>query len=116
MSVAAADGDSVADAIFRRAADELLAIAVSVREQLAFPAAEPALISFSGGAFAANSPLRGHFSSVLSNSEHLFRLSQPALSPLEGSAILALRAPGTRLDQRVIENLKLSSTLMSGNE
>jgi N-acetylglucosamine kinase-like BadF-type ATPase len=116
MSVAAAAGDSEADTIFRRAAEELLAIAVSVHRQLVFPADEPALISFSGGAFAPDSPLRRYFSSALSNSEHLFRLSAPDLSPLEGSAILALRAPGTRLDQQIVENLKHGSALLNSGE
>ena len=99
VSRAAADGDAAAHAILVSAAQELVALATSLREALGFPAQERVPLSWSGGVLQKEPLVRDAFiRAVLANGG--FAVVEPRHAPGHGAALyarrLAVHDPGLR--------------------
>lgn len=88
---AAALGDTQAQDIFRRAAQELAHIADALRRTLGFAQGEAVKLSYSGGAFAAGDVLLTPFRQALAAASPAFELCQPMYEPHIGAALYAAR-------------------------
>ncbi len=88
---AASLGDGEALAIFRRAGQELAAIADALRRTLRFEAGETVKLSYSGGAFAAGDVLMTPFKQALAAASPSFQLCLPLHEPHYGAALYAAR-------------------------
>ena len=86
---AARQGDAAAIDIYRRAAEELTEMALTIRSQLDFPAGEPVAVSYSGGLFRAGDVILTPFRSCME--QHGFTLTAPRFTPVLGALILAAR-------------------------
>jgi len=94
VSAAAARGDGAAGAILEQAAVELADMVDAVRASLGV-APEVALpVSFSGGLFAVDGPLRAPFAQALAARALPYRLTLPKLAPVLGAALYAARLAG----------------------
>ena len=91
VSKAAAQGDSAALDIFRRAGQELAQIADAIRRQLGYDTGEKVRLSYSGGAFAAGDLLLKPFHAALLASFAGFELCRPQHEPHFGAALYAAR-------------------------
>jgi N-acetylglucosamine kinase-like BadF-type ATPase len=90
VSRAAADGDRGSHAILMSAAQELAALANSLRNVLDFPADVPVPLSWSGGVLSQESMVRGAFARII-NETGYFALADPLHAPGYGAALNARR-------------------------
>lgn len=91
VAAAAGQQDAAAGAIFRRAGEELAAIADALRRALGFEAGEPVRVSWSGGAFSAGELLRSPFIAALQSRSPDFEPHTPLHPPHLGAALYAIR-------------------------
>lgn len=90
-SQAAAQGDSAVIALFGQAAEELAAIAESIRLALGYGEDEPVPLSYSGGVFAAGPLVLGPFAAALAARSPGYDLREPLFEPGHGAALYARR-------------------------
>jgi N-acetylglucosamine kinase-like BadF-type ATPase len=107
VSQAATAGDVQADAIFERAADELLQMIAAVHNQLSVPASQVLPVSYSGGLFNSGT-LQTRLSEKLAQAGDHYRLVIPRLPPVAGAALYAAKLSGTPLGDAAIERLQES--------
>ncbi len=105
MSRAAEAGDSQVQAIFERAAQELVALVTAVRTRLAVPETVSLAVSYSGGMFRNSSPVLARFRDVLTQSVLPFTLANPEFPPTVGAALYAARRGGYALDAAALARL-----------
>ncbi|WP_338763234.1 BadF/BadG/BcrA/BcrD ATPase family protein [Massilia sp. METH4] len=109
VSEAAAQGDRQAAAILDAAAAEIAALVDAVRGQLGVGPEMELAVSYSGGLFGAEGPLRTPFGQALAASgKGAYRLATPRLPPVLGAALYAARCAGTPLDAAALERLEAS--------
>lgn len=106
VSEAAAQGDLQAAAILESAAVEVAALVDAVRGQLGVEPGTEVAVSYSGGLFGAEGPLRVPFARALAaGGAGAYRLATPRLPPVLGAALYAARSAGTPLDPAALERL-----------
>jgi len=105
VSAAAAQGDLAAGAILERAAAELAEMVDAVRAALGVAPEAAVPVSYSGGLFAVDGPLRAPFARALAARAHPYRLTLPALAPVLGAALYAARSAGLALDEAACARL-----------
>ena len=109
LIAAAADaGDTLAAALFARAADELVAIVDAVHRQLDIPAQATVTVSYSGGLFRQRELLLTRVQARLESEERRYRVVPPRLPPVAGAALYAARLRGTALSSWAISALERS--------
>ena len=106
VSEAAAQGDAQAAAILDAAAAEVAALVDAVRGQLGVDPEADVAVSYSGGLFGAEGPLRERFARALdAGGAGAYRLVTPRLPPVLGAALYAALVAGTPLDAAALERL-----------
>jgi N-acetylglucosamine kinase-like BadF-type ATPase len=105
VSEAAARGDGQAQAIIDAAAAELVALVDAVRSALGVDAAQELAVSYTGGLFGDDGPLRTPFAMALAARDAAYRLAPPRLAPVLGAALYAARSAGTPLDAAALARL-----------
>jgi N-acetylglucosamine kinase-like BadF-type ATPase len=106
VSEAAALGDAQAAAILESAALEVAALVDAVRGQLGVDPGTEVTVSYSGGLFGEDGPLRAPFARVLAaSSAGAYRLMAPRLPPVLGSAVYAADQVGIPLNGAALERL-----------
>lgn len=105
VTEAAAQGDGLAQAIVDRAAAELVDMVDAVRAGLDVPAAATVAVSYTGGLFGPEGPLRAPFARSLAARARPCRLQEPLLDPSLGAALYAARGNGTPLDAAALARL-----------
>lgn len=105
VTEAAAQGDLLAQAIVDRAAAELADMVDAVRTALDVPSAATLAVSYTGGLFGAEGPLRAPFARTLAARAHPYRLQEPLLAPSLGAALYAARTNDTPLDAAALARL-----------
>ena len=110
VTQAAAAGDAQAMTIVRDAAGELAHMVDATRRRLAFGAAEPVAVSYSGGVFDnVGALLLDHFTSALQAFRPGYQVSEPVLPPGIGAALYAAKRHGNPLSNAAIERLRAQS-------
>ncbi len=102
---AAALGDRQAQAILDAAAAELAEIVDAVSVALGAVPDDGLAVSYTGGLFGADGPLRAPFAQALAARAGRYRLTPPRLAPVLGAALYAARSAGTPLDESAIARL-----------
>lgn len=92
---AAGAGDTHAQDIVRRAADELALLVAATCQELKVPAAEPVPVSYSGGLFGSGPGFLREFQRALEAARPAHILRAPLFSPALGAALYAARLHGT---------------------
>jgi N-acetylglucosamine kinase-like BadF-type ATPase len=106
VSEAAALGDAQAVAILESAALEVAALVDAVRGQLGVDPGTEVTVSYSGGLFGEDGPLRAPFARVLAaSSAGAYRLMAPRLPPVLGAAVYAAHQVGIPLNGAALERL-----------
>ena len=105
VSEAAALGDRQAEAIIEAAASELVNIVDAVRTALGVAPGLEVAVSYTGGLFGADGPLREPFAKALAARVRPYRLTPPRLAPALGAALYAARSAGTPLSAAALERL-----------
>ena len=105
VAEAAEAGDQQARAIFERAAAELVAIVVAVRQTLQVPDGVILPVSYSGGVFDADVLLLEPFRRGLNLYPGQFKLMMPLLTPAIGAAIYAAKCAGFTFSQEALTRL-----------
>jgi N-acetylglucosamine kinase-like BadF-type ATPase len=106
VSEAAALGDAQAAAILESAALEVVALVDAVRGQLGADPGTEVTVSYSGGLFGEDGPLRAPFARVLAvSSAGAYRLMAPRLPPVLGAAVYAAHQVGIPLNPAALERL-----------
>jgi len=106
VSEAAALGDAQAAAIIESAALEVAALVDAVRGQLGVDPGTEVTVSYSGGLFGVEGPLRAPFARVLAaSSAGAYRLMAPRLPPVLGAAVYAAHQVGIPLNPAALERL-----------
>ncbi|USX25337.1 N-acetylglucosamine kinase [Oxalobacteraceae bacterium OTU3CINTB1] len=105
VSEAAARGDSQAQTIIAAGASELAALVDAVRTGLGIDAAQCLAVSYTGGLFGEDGPLRAPFALALAARGASYRLVAPRLAPVLGAALYAARSSGSPLDFAALERL-----------
>ena len=106
VSEAAALGDAQAAAILESAALEVAALVDAVRDQLGVEPGTEVTVSYSGGLFGVEGPLRAPFARVLAaSSAGAYRLIAPRLPPVFGAAVYAAQQVGIPLNPAALERL-----------
>jgi len=106
VSEAAALGDAQAAAILESAALEVAALVDAVRGQLGVDPGTDVTVSYSGGLFGEDGPLRAPFARVLATSSAgAYRLIVPRLPPVLGAAVYAAHQVGIPLSPAALERL-----------
>jgi len=106
VSEAAGQGDLQAAAIIESAAAELAALVDAVRGQLGVEPDTEVAVSYSGGLFGAQGPLRAPFARALAASgAGAYRLVAPRLPPVLGAALYAALAAGAPLDPAALDSM-----------
>jgi len=106
VSEAAALGDAQAAAILESAALEVAALVDAVRGQLGVDPGTDVTVSYSGGLFGEDGPLRAPFARVLATSSAgAYRLIAPRLPPVLGAAVYAAHQVGIPLSPAALERL-----------
>jgi N-acetylglucosamine kinase-like BadF-type ATPase len=106
VSEAAALGDAQAVAILESAALEVAALVDAVRGQLGVDPGTEVTVSYSGGLFGEDGPLRAPFARVLAaSSAGAYRLMAPRLPPVLGAAVYAAHQVGIPLNPAALERL-----------
>jgi N-acetylglucosamine kinase-like BadF-type ATPase len=89
MSEAQAAGDRQVEAIFARAANELVGLVLATRKSLGVPHEHSLPVSYSGGMFREPSPILQRFRNALTSGALPFTLAEPRFSPAVGAALYA---------------------------
>jgi N-acetylglucosamine kinase-like BadF-type ATPase len=110
---AAKAGDKLAQAIFQRAADELVLCAQAVRRALAVPEFVRLPVSHSGGVLAGAELLMKAFKSGLEKADPPFDYRAPRYPPAVGAAAHAARLAGKPLKPGALNTLRLESDAAS---
>jgi len=106
VSEAAALGDAQAAAIIESAALEVAALVDAVRGQLGVDPGTEVTVSYSGGLFGVEGPLRAPFARMLAaSSAGVYRLMAPRLSPVLGAAVYAAHQVGIPLNPAALDRL-----------
>jgi N-acetylglucosamine kinase-like BadF-type ATPase len=106
VSEAAALGDAQAVAILESAALEVAALVDAVRGQLGVDPGTEVTVSYSGGLFGVEGPLRAPFARVLAaSSAGAYRLIAPRLPPVLGAAVYAAHQVGIPLNPAALDRL-----------
>ncbi|MBD8626968.1 N-acetylglucosamine kinase [Oxalobacteraceae sp. CFBP 8753] len=106
VSEAAALGDAQAAAILESAAVEVAALVDAVRGQLGVDPGTEVTVSYSGGLFGVDGPLRAPFARVLAaSSAGAYRLMAPRLPPVLGAAVYAAHQVGIPLNPAALDRL-----------
>jgi N-acetylglucosamine kinase-like BadF-type ATPase len=106
VSEAAALGDAQAVAILESAALEVAALVDAVRDQLGVDPGTEVTVSYSGGLFGEDGPLRAPFARVLAaSSAGAYRLMAPRLPPVLGAAVYAAHQVGIPLNPAALDRL-----------
>jgi len=106
VSEAAALGDAQAAAILESAALEVAALVDAVRGQLGVEPDTEVTVSYSGGLFGVEGPLRAPFARVLAaSSAGAYRLMAPRLPPVLGAAVYAAHQVGIPLNPAALDRL-----------
>jgi N-acetylglucosamine kinase-like BadF-type ATPase len=106
VSEAAALGDAQAAAILESAALEVAALVDAVRGQLGVDPGTEVTVSYSGGLFGVDGPLRAPFARVLAaSSAGAYRLIAPRLPPVLGAAVYAAHQVGIPLNPAALDRL-----------
>lgn len=106
VTQAAALGDTQAAAIIEAAAIEVAALVHAVRASLAIDPAREVAVSYSGGLFGADGPLRTPFARALAaGGTGAYRLLPPRLPPVLGAALYAALQAGAPLGADALEHL-----------
>jgi N-acetylglucosamine kinase-like BadF-type ATPase len=105
VTEAAAQGDRQAEAIIEAAAAELAALVDAVRGGLGVAAGVGVDVSYTGGLFGADGPLREPFARALAARANSYRLAAPRLAPVLGAAMYAAHSAGTPLSAAALERL-----------
>jgi len=106
VSEAAALGDAQAAAILESAALEVAALVDAVRSQLGVDPGTEVTVSYSGGLFGVEGPLRAPFARVLAaSSAGAYRLIAPRLPPVLGAAVYAAHQVGIPLNPAALDRL-----------
>jgi N-acetylglucosamine kinase-like BadF-type ATPase len=105
VAEAATLGDHQAEAIIEAAAAELAALVDAVRGALGVAAGVEVAVSYTGGLFGADGPLREPFARALAMRAASYRLAPPRLAPVLGAALYAARSAGTPLSAAALERL-----------
>lgn len=100
----ASDGDPAAARIFDQAGEELAQIVSSVYSRGKFP--KPVTISWSGGVFHSRQYFIDSLQYHLRRIPHI--LKEPALDPLPGGILCAMRESGVSWEPQIIQTLKES--------
>ncbi|KQS53868.1 N-acetylglucosamine kinase [Brevundimonas sp. Leaf363] len=101
VAQAAGEGDEAAQAVFRRAGQELAAVVDAIRRQLEYPPGEPVYLSYSGGVFRSGDLVLRPFREQLSTWSADYRMVSPRFSPAIGAAIYAARMVGQPLNPQI---------------
>ena len=97
-------------AIIGDAAIELALMVEATRRQLGFAAAEPVVVSYSGGVFDnVGAMLLEPFTASLRAYHSGYRVCEPALPPAIGAALYAAKRRGQPLSSAAIERLRAQS-------
>jgi N-acetylglucosamine kinase-like BadF-type ATPase len=107
MSDAATVGDLQVQAIFERAAAELVALVSAVRASLGVSATKALPVSYSGGMFRPPSPLLAAFRRELTGGSLPFTLAEPRFPPSVGAALYAAKRSAFSLNDNSLERLTL---------
>jgi N-acetylglucosamine kinase-like BadF-type ATPase len=105
VAEAATLGDHQAEAIIEAAAAELAALVDAVRGALGVAAGVEVAVSYTGGLFGADGPLREPFARASAMRAASYRLAPPRLAPVLGAALYAARSAGTPLSAAALERL-----------
>ncbi|MBD8631467.1 N-acetylglucosamine kinase [Oxalobacteraceae sp. CFBP 8755] len=106
VSEAAALGDAQATSILESAAVEVAALVDAVRGQLGVDPGTEVTVSYSGGLFGVDGPLRAPFARVLAaSSAGAYRLMAPRLPPVLGAAVYAAHQVGIPLNPAALDRL-----------
>ena len=106
VTEAATQGDLQAAAIVDAAAVEVAALVHAVRRTLGVDPATEVAVSYSGGLFGAEGPLRTPFARALATAgAGAYRLVPPRLPPVLGAALYAALHAGTPLAPVALERL-----------
>jgi N-acetylglucosamine kinase-like BadF-type ATPase len=105
VAQAAAAGDPAAHRLFERAAQELAAIIHAVRDQLGATQTTLLPVSYSGGMFALDGPLKTMLEAVLSTGDYRYDFVEPLLSPVAGAALYAAKLAGMELSLEFLRHL-----------
>jgi len=106
VSEAAALGDAQAAAIIESAALEVAALVDAVRGQLGVDPGTEVTVSYSGGLFGVDGPLRAPFARMLAaSSAGAYRLMAPRLPPVLGAAVYAAHQVGIPLNPAALDRL-----------
>ncbi len=106
VSEATAQGDVQAAAIIEAAAAEVVALVDAVRTTLGADPDREVAVSYSGGLFGADGPLRAPFERALAASgAGAYRLTPPRLTPVLGAALYAALQAGAPLPAEAVERL-----------
>jgi N-acetylglucosamine kinase-like BadF-type ATPase len=106
VSEAAALGDAQAAAILESAALEVAALVDAVRGQLGVDPGTEVTVSYSGGLFGVEGPLRAPFARALAaSSTGAYRLMAPRLPPVLGAAVYAAHQVGIPLNPAALDRL-----------
>ena len=106
VSEAAALGDAQATSILESAAVEVAALVDAVRGQLGVDPGTEVTVSYSGGLFGVEGPLRAPFASALATSSAgAYRLMAPRLPPVLGAAVYAAQQVGIPLNPAALDRL-----------
>jgi N-acetylglucosamine kinase-like BadF-type ATPase len=106
VSQAARQGDESAQALFARAAGELVQLVNAVRAQLKIPADVELPVSGTGGLFAGDSLLTTPFQAALSRIAQTYRFSMARLPPHAGAALYAARLGGVSPSESFLSRLQ----------
>ncbi|MBW8794973.1 MAG: N-acetylglucosamine kinase [Streptomyces sp.] len=109
---AAGLGDTQAAAVLTEAGRELALLVDSARRRLAFAAAEPVPVSYSGGVFRSAAVLDA-FTAQLGGSTARYELRRPLFEPVVGAALYAAKLAGAPLDTAALAALRSSSEFTS---
>jgi N-acetylglucosamine kinase-like BadF-type ATPase len=105
VAEAAGQGDIQAAAIIEAAAAELVALVDAVRGALGVDAGVGVNVSYTGGLFGIDGPLREPFSRALVARDTSYQLAPPRLAPALGAALYAARSAKTPLSTTALERL-----------
>jgi N-acetylglucosamine kinase-like BadF-type ATPase len=105
---AAREGDAAAHRLFEQAAQELAAIVHAVRDQLDVPPQTALPVSYSGGMFHLDGPLKSLLEAALSAGDRRYQFVVPQLPPAAGAALYAAKLAGAALTPESVARLARS--------